>query len=65
MLYCEECGKKITETNFYGDLLCKDCEEYEYCERCGDYCYGESENGMCEDCYEDYLEEDDEDDWWY
>lgn len=55
MFHCEECGKRIKEPNEYWDFLCEDCEEY--CERCGDYCYGESCDGMCEDCYEDYCEE--------
>lgn len=55
MFYCEECGRKIKEPNEYGDFICEDCEVY--CDGCGDYCYLESEDGMCEDCYEDYLEE--------
>lgn len=54
-LYCEECGDTIEGLNYYGDCICECCEEY--CEVCGDYCYMESVDGMCEDCYEDYLED--------
>ena len=32
-----------------------------YCDYCGDYCYQESNEGMCEDCYEDYLDDLEED----
>ena len=54
-MYCEECGKDIKEPNEQGDFICKDCEVY--CTICGEYCYQESNEGMCEDCYEDYLED--------
>lgn len=37
----------------------KICEVY--CTRCGEYCYQESNEGMCEDCYEDYLDDLEED----
>jgi len=61
MFYCEECGRAIEEPNFNGDFICDDCEVY--CEECGDYCYHVSNEGMCEDCYEDYQEEHREEDW--
>lgn len=64
--YCEQCETTIKEPNYYGDILCEECEVDYHCERCGCYCYQESEEGMCEDCYDDYLEElrDTEDDDW-
>ena len=59
IMYCEECGSNIEEPNDFGDFICEDCEVY--CDRCGDYCYQESNDGMCEDCYEDYLDDLEED----
>ena len=58
-MYCEECGSNIEEPNDFGDFICEDCEVY--CDRCGDYCFQESNDGMCEDCYEDYLDDLEED----
>lgn len=54
-MYCEECGKEIREYNEQGDCLCEGCGVY--CDRCGCYCYLESNDGLCEDCYEDYLDD--------
>lgn len=56
-MYCEECGKEIKEPNKYGDFICKNCEVY--CTRCGEYCYQESNDGMCEDYLEDIEEDED------
>ena len=54
-MYCEECGSKISGPNEFGDNICEECEVY--CEKCGWYCSGEHEDGMCLDCYEDYMED--------
>ena len=60
-LYCEECGRKIENYNEYGDEICKECEDKFKCSHCGIYCYQEMVDGMCEDCYEDYLDDLEED----
>lgn len=54
-MYCEECGKEIKDLNYQGDFICEDCEVY--CDRCGEYCYTECNGGLCEECYQDYLED--------
>lgn len=54
-MYCEECEIKINEPNRFGDNLCDECGVY--CRVCGIYCSFESEDGMCLDCYEDYIDD--------
>lgn len=54
-MYCEECGMKISGPNEFGDDLCDECGVY--CSQCGIYCTSESEDGMCLDCYEDYIDD--------
>lgn len=51
--YCENCGAGMEEPNEEGDFLCEDCEVY--CERCGEYCSYDEVDGLCEDCYEESL----------
>lgn len=59
IMYCDDCGRVMDEPNEYGDFICDNCVEY--CDNCGDYCYGDGYGGLCDDCYEEYLHEDDED----
>jgi len=67
---CEICGNVVLNDNLYdrhqcstcGCVICEDCEEMCECgERLCYYCYDEH-SGLCEVCYED-QDEDDDDDW--
>ena len=50
MFECNFCGKE--------DCNCDEVIKYETCEKCGYEDYeGEFTEGLCDDCYEDFLEE--------
>lgn len=56
---CMECGQITSNFDKESQLVCCDCQEFDWCCECGESCYGEAywidDQRYCETCYNNYV----------